>query len=151
MFAADMTVEQVRQEYTDKPGGLLHLVVAISVQKDPVTTYIAAVVVFTIDELLARAKVVRIDGPDEAKTFKDRRVQGGVVTARRVLEDARDRDESRAFRLCHVVGPTGSGKTFFALVNHTNFLNSRSEMPSVALYVKVPVDVVVLASRDATE
>jgi hypothetical protein len=120
------TVEAVRHEYWEKFDELAE---AIGATASRVRAY------FAVEQVLAAAEILPLDGSGEVDTFRKLRVADGVPSARGLYNHLSSQTSRRSHRLCFVVGSSGAGKTFFALEHLKDFLNDES-LPSVTLYVK---------------
>jgi hypothetical protein len=135
VFGPDTTVGQVRERYTDAEGRFL----ALAGELDHcdfvrVVSYFAEADVATIEGRLAGVGIVTLEASDEIPTYKERRiVEGDLPSARRLLA-SQEGTQDRQYRLCFVLGSSGSGKTFFALQNLRDFRNALN-LPSFTLYV----------------
>jgi hypothetical protein len=136
VFRPDTTIDQIRRQYGD--NNLIKLAEAIeSYSVTRIVDYFASANV-PIERLLAEREIVPLDGTlpksGEILTYNERRVKGGVPTTIEILDELQSSDK-RTYRLCYVLGSSGSGKTFFCLEHLRDFRNDDA-MDSVTLYFK---------------
>jgi hypothetical protein len=140
VFQSDTTIDQVRRKYS---SDFLQLAAEIGpCAFERVVTYFAAADV-PIERRLADRDIVPLDGAlpgsGEIPTYQERRVKDGVPTTIDILNDLMSSASSdcraRTYRLCYVLGSSGSGKTFFCLEHLRNFRNDDAR-DSVTLYLK---------------
>jgi hypothetical protein len=135
-FGEATTVGDVRIEYftrLGKGGGLARLVRNSKATDLRLEAYFAGANI-SIERLLSEQEVVPLDESGEVDVFLERRVKGGVPSALAVFQ-TQAMTSRRSYRLCYVLGSSGSGKTFFCLQHLKSFLND-SGLDSVTLYFK---------------
>jgi hypothetical protein len=135
VFRPGTTIEQVRREYINDFLRLATDIGPCSFER--VVNYFVSANV-PIERLLAEREIVPLDGTllksGEIPTYNERRVKGGVPTTIEILNELQSSDK-RTYRLCYVLGSSGSGKTFFCLEHLRDFRNDDA-MDSVTLYFK---------------
>ena len=115
VFGPDTTVDQVRREYMDIENGFFALASKIGpCENDRVVGYFAPAEI-TIEERLAGVGIVTLEASDEIKTYKERRIEGGLPSARTLLNSQLG-TKGREYTLCFVLGSSGIGKTFFGVI-----------------------------------
>jgi hypothetical protein len=140
-FSAESTVDDVRRQYAEKPGGdgLLALARAIKASDLRLRAYFAAVpATTTTEQVLHDLGIIPLNEPSEVATFRQRYMEG-LPAVEEALREADGAPDSRSMALCFVTGSSGSGKTFFSLSALREFRNDLGNPLSLVLYLRAGI------------